>query len=224
MPDREPEQVLGHRERLGWRAGGAARAGDSTPPRLVACTHSRVAARPARRPRRRRAHLDRRRSPPQPGVAAPARTRRVRRRAGARARPRWPGPARPAGAGCAGRAAPARPPTARRSRRAGCGGTAARSAARPASVSRVTAAPSRTSLWPARYFVTECTTTSAPSSSGRWQQRSGEGVVDDDERAALVRGGDEGRQVGDLEHRVGRRLEPEQVGAVAGPRRRRRCR
>ena len=48
------------------------------------------------------------------------------------------------------------------------------------------------------------------------EQRRGEGVVADGEHAALAGGGEEGRQVGDLEGRVGRGLEPEQVGAVQG--------
>ena len=42
--------------------------------------------------------------------------------------------------------------------------------ARPASVLGVTTAPSSTSLWPERYLVTEWTTTSAPTSSGRWRR------------------------------------------------------
>ena len=45
-------------------------------------------------------------------------------------------------------------------------------------------------------------------------QRRREGVVDGHQRAARVPpGGDQRGQVGDLEHRVGRGLEPEQVGA-----------
>ena len=39
---------------------------------------------------------------------------------------------------------------------------------------------------PPRYFVVECTTTSAPSASGLLQGGRGERVVDDDERARLV--------------------------------------
>ena len=48
------------------------------------------------------------------------------------------------------------------------------------------------------------------------QQRRREGVVHDREHAALAGRRQQGRQVGDLEQRVGRRLEPEQVGAVEG--------
>ena len=48
------------------------------------------------------------------------------------------------------------------------------------------------------------------------QQGSGEGVVDDDVGAGLVRGGGDRRDVGDLEGRVGRRLEPDQRGVGAG--------
>ena len=51
---------------------------------------------------------------------------------------------------------------------------------------------------------------------GSLQQRGGEGVVDDDERPRLVRRGRQTGDVGDLEQRVGRRLEPQQVGARQG--------
>ena len=45
---------------------------------------------------------------------------------------------------------------------------------------------------------------------------SGEGVVADHGRALLVSGRDEGRQVGHLQHRVGRGLRPEQVRPLQG--------
>ena len=92
----------------------------STPPRLVECTQTRVAAQT-------RSAAS---APPATSIdddAAPNPGWRTRSTAGCAAQPRgelerrWPGPARPAGAGCAARAAPARPPSARRSRRAGCG-------------------------------------------------------------------------------------------------------
>jgi beta-glucosidase len=47
-------------------------------------------------------------------------------------------------------------------------------------------------------------------------QRGGEGVVDGDQRARGVPCRDEGRQVRDLEHRVGRRLHPDQRRGAAG--------
>ena len=83
------------------------------------------------------------------------------------------------------------------------------------SSSRVTIAPSWTSLWPARYLVAECTTTSAPRSSRPLQQRGEERVVDDHAGAGLVRRGDDRGGVGHLEGRVGRRLEPDQRGVLA---------
>ena len=48
--------------------------------------------------------------------------------------------------------------------------------------SLVTATPTTVSEWPARYFVAEWNTMSAPSSSGSLEGRRGERVVDDDER------------------------------------------
>ena len=55
---------------------------------------------------------------------------------------------------------------------------------------------------------------SAPSSIGRWQQRRGEHVVDDDERAGLLGDLRHALDVDQLEHGVGRRLEEE--GARVG--------
>ena len=54
------------------------------------------------------------------------------------------------------------------------------------SSSSMTSAPPITSEWPPRYFVVECTTTSAPSDERLLQRGRGEGVVDDDERADRV--------------------------------------
>ena len=56
------------------------------------------------------------------------------------------------------------------------------------------------------------------------EQRGREGVVDDREDPALAGRREQRGQVGDLEQGVGRRLEPEQVGAVEGREHRRRCR
>ena len=55
------------------------------------------------------------------------------------------------------------------------------------------------------------------ASSGRWQQRRGERVVDDDVRPRRVCAARAQRlDVGDLERRVGRRLQPDQGGVRAG--------
>ena len=133
-------------------------------------------------------------------------------------------PAPPAGPGCAGRAGRARPPSARRWRRAAAVGAQPVAVGAAASVVGVTAAPRSTSLCPERYFVTECTTTSAPSSSGRCTSGVAKVLSTTREHAALAGGGEQRRQVGHLEQRVGRRLQPDQVGAVEGGQRRRRCR
>jgi hypothetical protein len=53
---------------------------------------------------------------------------------------------------------------------------------------------------------------------GRLEDRGRERVVDEDQGARGVGGLDAGRQVGYLQQRVGRRLEPEQEGAAAGRR------
>ena len=78
-------------------------------------------------------------------------------------------PLDPQRAGCAARAAPATPRT--------CPGIAPIRSRRPLSTSyssssRVTSAPSSTSLCPARYLVAECTTRSAPSVERLLQQRA----------------------------------------------------
>ena len=65
----------------------------------------------------------------------------------------------------------------RRPRSAGTG------AARASASSLVMTAPPTTSEWPFRYLVVEWTTTSTPSSSGRWKNGRREGVVDDRHRA-----------------------------------------
>ena len=80
----------------------------------------------------------------------------------------------------------------------------------------VTSAPSTASAWPERYLVAEWTTRSAPLVSGTLAQGSGEGVVDDDVRADVVRGRRDRLDVGDLQGRVRRGLEPDQRRVVAG--------
>ena len=169
----------------GWRRRRSS--SDSTPPRLVACVHSRTGRPGARPPRvgqvdrpapsRSRASDGRdlvARVPRQPGVAHPVH-RRVRRQPSASSRGGRLRPLQPDVAGCAGPAAPARPRTGRGRLRERSGG---RQGPRPAARSAVTVAPSRTSECPARDLVTECTTTSAPRARGS-QQRGGVRAVDD---------------------------------------------
>ena len=75
--------------------------------------------------------------------------------------------------------------------------------------SSITSAPPTTSEWPPRYFVAECTTTSAPSAQGLLERGGGEGVVDDDERSRVVAEAGETGDVGDPQQRVARRLDPQ---------------
>ena len=80
---------------------------------------------------------------------------------------------------------------------------------------RATVAPSRTSECPESSLVALCTTTSAPSSSGRWC--SGVAYVLSTATSAprSPRARSERAQVGDPVARVRRRLEPQQRRAVA---------
>ena len=71
--------------------------------------------------------------------------------------------------------------------------------------------PPMTSEWPPRYFVVEWSATSAPSASGCWRYGRRERVVDDDERADRVRRLRRPRDVDDVERRVRRRLEPDEL-------------
>ena len=80
--------------------------------------------------------------------------------------------------------------------------------------------PPTMSEWPPRYFVVECTTTSAPSATRLLQRGRGEGVVDDHEHARLVAELGERRDVRDLHQRVRRRLDPEHLGGAELDRRR----
>ena len=72
--------------------------------------------------------------------------------------------------------------------------------------SRVTTAPPTTSEWPPRYFVVECTTKSAPSSSGRWL--TGVANVLSTATSASRAPGDDARDVDDVQQRVGRASRP----------------
>ena len=190
--------------------------------------HAR-APRPRRRPRRRSSRTRAwRRSRPSGAPRGRGRDRRAgrgsgpaRRRGGRRGggRARRPSPARAPGArrACAGRAGRGRRPSARAPRRRR---RAARSSAAASSWSAVTAAPISRSACPPRYFVTLCTTTSAPSSSGRCSSGVAK-VLSTAVRTPRMRAPVEQHgQVGDVHQRVGGRLQPQQRGALAGGQRR----
>ena len=70
-----------------------------------------------------------------------------------------------------------------------------------------------TSEWPPRYFVVECTTKSAPSSSGRWL--TGVANVLSTATIAPPPASHDARDVDDVQQRVGRRLDPDQPRLVA---------
>ena len=94
----------------------------------------------------------------------------------------------------------------RRSRRAACGRRACARAAR----ARVATAPSTTSLCPASALVTECDEVRADRRGhGRAGSRR---CCRPHERSRAVPRDHERGQIGDLEHQVGRRLDPQQVG------------
>ena len=79
-----------------------------------------------------------------------------------------------------------------------------------------TRAPAMMSEWPLRYLVAECMTMSAPSSIGRVSTGVPTVEVDAEQRAGAM--GDLGGRgdVGDAPRRIGRRLDPHQLGR-AGP-------
>ncbi len=100
-------------------------------------------------------------------------------------------------------------------------GTAPSRSRRPLSTSyssssRVTTAPISTSECPARYFVAECTHEVGAVLERALQHGSGEGVVDDGVGTGGVRRLDHAGQVDHLQRRVGRALEPDQRGVLAG--------
>ena len=64
------------------------------------------------------------------------------------------------------------------------------------------------------YFVVECSTTSAPNVERLLEVRRREGVVDDDRRADAVRDLGRGGDVDDVERRVRRCLEPDELRAL----------
>ena len=77
-----------------------------------------------------------------------------------------------------------------------------------------TRAPAMRSEWPLRYLVAECMTMSAPCSIGRVSTGVATVEVDAQQRAGAM--GDLGRRgdVGDAPGRVGRRLDPDQLGGA----------
>ena len=189
LPQREHLGAVAHRQRLLLAAGHPERHHAAEPPHLP-CRD--LVARGAR---------------PGPGS-------RPRRRPGARSGTRRPArrcrSAAPSAApGSSARAGPARRRTARRPRPSRSGGSASRSAR---SRSRTTSAPPTTSEWPPQYLVVECTTTSAPRVSGCW--RYGEAKVLSTTSSAPASWAIAGQRldVGDVEQRVGRRLDPDHLG------------
>ena len=87
-----------------------------------------------------------------------------------------------------------------------------------------TAMPPIRSPCPPTYFDRLCTTTAAPCSSGRHQQRRGDGGVDHQREPALPRQPSQRRQIGHPQQRVGGGLDQQHPGG-GGQRRshRRRC-
>ena len=77
-----------------------------------------------------------------------------------------------------------------------------------------TSAPAIRSEWPLRYLVAECMTMSAPSSIGRVSTGVATVGIDGEHRAGLVRDLGGAGDIGDRPGRVGRRLEPDQLGGA----------
>ena len=242
-PDREADQRLGdlearaghggvghHGRQLDQRLDAAQGLREREDPRRLADRDRAVARRStALRGRHERdhpaagAHLARGAGRPADGRAGRSRgpgrtaTRRRRARPGSRRPPRRSGcAARPAAGACAGRAARGSSRTGRARAPAAFWRKRSRSAT---AGSRVTATPRIVSLWPARYFVAEWKTMSAPRSSGRWRTGvanvlsttiSGRGPSPKRSRSTPA----DGLDVDDLQERVRRRLEPDEPGAV----------
>ena len=76
----------------------------------------------------------------------------------------------------------------------------------------VIATPASRSACPPMYFVALCTTTSAPSRSGCWRTGVANVLSTATNAPRVLRGWNDRREVGDLEERVRRRFEPDQVG------------
>ena len=184
---------------------------DSTPPRLVAWVHTRTDGAERRRrrlPRRRRRSRRWCRS----RGSAPGR-RPDARRVGGRARSRSPAPARRAAPACGARAGPGSSRRRWAPRRAAPGGCAGCSAS--VGVAGDEGAHQQVGVAAERLGHAVQDEVGAEVER-RLEDRRGEGVVDEDQGAGRVRRRDAGRQVGDLEQRVRRGLQPQQVRARAG--------
>ena len=108
-------------------------------------------------------------------------------------------------------AASSRTATARRRPRSEC----SRTRAKNSSASRAMTTPPRTSLWPPRYFVVECITRSAPSSSGRCSIGVAH-VLSTTSRAPARRAIAAAAAMSvDVQPRVRRRLDPDEPGRGA---------
>ena len=84
----------------------------------------------------------------------------------------------------------------------------------PNALSAVTTAPPTTSLWPLRYFVVECTTTSAPSAIGCCSAGDRKVLSTTTRRAHGVRRAADPADVGDAQQRIARRLDPDDPRAA----------
>ena len=76
--------------------------------------------------------------------------------------------------------------------------------------SEVATKPPITSEWPPRYFVVECSATSAPSASGCWRYGVANVLSTTTQRAGVVRDLRGGRDVDDVQRRVRRGLQPDE--------------
>ena len=82
------------------------------------------------------------------------------------------------------------------------------------SFAAATSAPARTSPWPFRNLVAECTTRSAPRRERPGVHRRGHGAVDDQPGVSLVRNLRGCGDVGDGPRGIGRGLDPHDAGPV----------
>ncbi len=87
-----------------------------------------------------------------------------------------------------------------------------KSAPRTRRMRAVVSAPAITSLWPFRYFVAECMTMSAPSASGRVSTGVAAVLSTASSAPAAMRDLGGGGDVGHLPQRIGRRLDPDELG------------
>ena len=78
-------------------------------------------------------------------------------------------------------------------------------------------APPTTSEWPLMYLVVECKTAVAPSASGRCRTGEANVLSTTSGIARAPRQGSHGRYVDQPQHRIGGRLEPDQLGRGPKP-------